>query len=143
MVQKLVPGVNMLPPCWRCCRHAGQRDLRQPRRDGDADQRAGAVHVRLGRAHVGALLDQLAGQADRQIERQLQPGQIEMFRHFLAREAAGQFGQQIALLRQLLLQRRQRLVRLRQRRFLRRDIAAGDLPEVELASQDSSRRSLP
>ena len=39
---------------------AGQRDVRQPVGDGDADLRAGGLQVGLGGADVRPLLDQLA-----------------------------------------------------------------------------------
>ena len=68
---------------------------------------AGRMQRRLGRAHVGALLDQLRRQADRQVLRQFQRREFECLGRLLARETAGQRGQQVALLRQLLLQRRQ------------------------------------
>ena len=45
----------------------GEGELRQPVGDGDADLGAGLVQLRLRGANVGALLDQLRRQADRQI----------------------------------------------------------------------------
>ena len=45
----------------------GESELRQHGGDGDADLRARLVQLRLGGAHVGALLDELRGQAERQI----------------------------------------------------------------------------
>ena len=46
-----------------------------------------------------------------------------------------QGGQQVALLRQLLLQRGQGLLHLCQRGFLRHDVAFGDLAEIVLTPQ--------
>ena len=57
---------------------AGESELRQPIGDGDADLGAGLVQLRLRGAHVGALLDELRRQAQRQIGRQPQRRQREV-----------------------------------------------------------------
>ena len=114
---------------------AGQRDVGQPVGDGDADLGAGRLQVGFGGPHVRTLLDQLRRQADRQIARQPQCGEHELLRQSIARKAAAQRRQQVALLRQLLLQRRQGLLHLRQRRLLRHDIGLGDLAKLALTPQ--------
>ena len=78
-----------------------------PRRHRHADLRAGRMQRLLRRAHVRPLLHQFRRQADRQVRRQLQVGELEASRDILAREPARQSGQRVALLRQLFLQRRQ------------------------------------
>src|SRR6185312_6124544 len=89
-------------------------DIRQPIRDGHADIGAGRVHVRLGLAHVRTLRHQSGWQAQRQVLRQVQTGQVESLLGCLARQAPGQHGQQVVLLIQLGQQRRQRRLELGQ-----------------------------
>src|SRR5271166_6207275 len=63
---------------------AGQRELRQLSGGGDADLCAGGMQLRLGRLDVRTLLDQFRRQADRQISRQLQRGELELLGRLLA-----------------------------------------------------------
>ena len=111
---------------------AGQVELRQPVGDGDADLGAGLMQLRLRGADVGALLRQPRRQADRQAGGQVQGGERQGGAAVLVRKAAGQRQQQMPLLRQLLLQRRQGGLRLRQLGFLRQHVGLGDAAEVEL-----------
>ena len=101
---------------------AAQRNIRQAVGDRDADLGAGGVKALLGLAHVRALGDELRGKAHGQFLRQLQAGQLELLGWVLAGETAGKSRQQIALLGQLLEQRRQRRGDLRELRLLRRDV---------------------
>ena len=101
---------------------AAQGDIGQPRGDGDADQRAGRMHIGFRGAHVGPLPHEFRGQAERQIGRQGQRLEIECLRHLGGRILPGQGGEQIALLRERLLERRQQLHHLRQRRLLHEHI---------------------
>jgi len=71
-----------------------------------------------------------------QILGQLQSGQLEFVRRRLAREAAGQDRQQVALLDQLLEQRRQGGGDLCELRFLRSDVEAAGIALLELISKD-------
>ena len=83
-----------------------QHDIGQAVGDGDADLCAGRMHVGFGLEHVRALRHQRRRQAYRQLLRQLQFGEIEGCIRGLARELAHQHSEQVALLRQLLEQRR-------------------------------------
>ena len=62
----------------------------------------------------------------------MQGVQIEGLGDFLTGKFAGQGGQGVALLRQLLLQRRKIQLCLRQGSFLRRDVRAGHLSQLLL-----------
>ena len=115
---------------------AAQRDLRQAVGDRHAELGVGRMQAGLGGAHVGALAHEIGGQAERQLARQAQRGQIEGCRRSLARKAPGKNGQEIALQGELLLQRRQQEPGLRDRRFLGHHIGQGDLPERVLLAQD-------
>jgi hypothetical protein len=86
---------------------AGELDIGQPVGDGDADAGAGGMHVGLGLHDVRPLLDQGRGQAERQVLRQGQAGQVDDRRRRLAGELAGEHGQEVVLLRKLGQQRRQ------------------------------------
>ena len=90
------------------------------------------MQLRFGRLDVRALLDQFRRQADRQLRRQVQRGELEFLGRCLARKPADQRRQQIALDGQLFLQWRQRRLSLRQRGLDRRDIRSRHLPELEL-----------
>ena len=57
----------------------------------------------------------------------MQPGEHEFFGRLAARQAADQRGQKMPLLLQLPLQRRQRLLDLRQRGLLRHHVRLRDL----------------
>ncbi len=81
-------------------------EARQARGDRDADQRACRMHEGLGRPDIRTLPHQCARQAHRQVRRQREMPQIECLQHFVGGELAGQRGQQIALHRKLLVQRR-------------------------------------
>ena len=94
------------------------------------------------RAHVGPLLDQLRGQADRQIGGQMQVRKSERFTRTRAGIDAGQRRDEIALLRECLAQRRQRCLGLRQSGFLRRQIAAIGIARVQLAPQCVAHRGV-
>ena len=100
------------------------------------------MHVGFRRPHVGPLIDQLARQADRQIGRQLQMGQIELLADLVGRILPGQRRQEVALLRQLLLKRRQQLLGLRQCRVLRQHVGLRRLTEVELPFQNIQQMAL-
>ena len=69
-------------------------------------------------AHVGALLDELRRQAHRQVGRQVQRGERQVIARGFVRKMADQRQQHVALLLELLLQRRQRRLRRRHLRFL-------------------------
>ena len=118
---------------------AGDGELRHLVGDGDADVGAGRMQLRLGGAHVGPLLDQLRGQAQRQVLRQFQLGEIEALAAILVRRAADQAHQLVALLGELLLQRRQRRAGLGQRRFLGQHVGARGAAQVELAAHHAER----
>ena len=94
------------------------------------------MQQRLGGQNVGPLRHQFGGQADRQVDRQMQLGEGEGLVRLLARRHADEGRDQIALLAKLLVQRRQQLLHLGKRGFLRHDIGLGDLAEAELAAQD-------
>ncbi len=83
----------------------------------------------------GRCSHQLRRQADRQVARQPQRRELELLDRLVARKTAAQRRQQVALLRQLLLQRRQGLLDLGQRRLLRHHVGLGDLAELALAPQ--------
>ena len=119
-----------------------QVDLRQLGGDGDADLGRGRMDVGLGGADVGPLLDQPCRQAERQVGRQLQVVELEVLGQRRAGQAAGQGGEQVALLGQRLLQGRQGRLGLRQRRLLGGDVGAGDGAEPGLALQDAERLAL-
>ncbi len=87
-----------------------------------------------GGAHVGPLLDELRRQAHRQLLRQLKLGELEALAAILVRRAADQAHQLVALLGELLLQRRQGGEGLGQRRFLRQHVGARGAAQVELAA---------
>jgi len=55
------------------------------------------MQLRFGRLDVRALLDQFRRQADRQLRRQVQRGELEFLGRCLARKPADQRRQQIAL----------------------------------------------
>ncbi len=114
----------------------GQFDIWQPVRDGDADLGAGGVQVGLGLEHIRTLRHELRRQAHRQLLRQLQARKLEFLRRRLARKPAGQNRQQVALLGQLLEQRRQRGGDLRELRFLRGKIKPAGIALGELVLQD-------
>ena len=88
---------------------------------------------RLGLPDVGPLADQGGGQRDRQLARQSELGKADMLAAILMRQPAEIGHQLIALLRQLLLQRGERCLGLRQRRLLRQHVRFGDGADVELA----------
>ena len=113
-----------------------QYDIRQSIRDGNADLGAGIVQVRFGLQHVRALFDERGGQTDRQFLRQLQTRKIELFRRLLAWKSAGEHGQEVAQLSQLLEQRRQRGLDLRQLRLLRGNVEPAGIALGELVLQD-------
>ena len=92
--------------------------------------------IGLGRPHVGALLDQCGRQTDRHLARQLERRNGECLDQFLARETADQRDQQVPLLDQLPLQRRQCLLDLGKRRLLRHHVGFSDLPKPLLAAQE-------
>ena len=116
---------------------ARERQVGQPVDYRDADQRARRMQVLLSRAHVRTLLNQFRRQAERQIPRQVQPGEIEFLGQITIGKAAGESDQQVALLRQLLLQRRQRLLDLRQRGLLRHHVGFGNLAGGELGPEQT------
>ena len=64
-------------------RHAagirGQRKVREPIGNSNADLGAGGMQVLLGLAHIGTLLDELRRKAHRQFLRQLQTRKLELF----------------------------------------------------------------
>ena len=94
------------------------------------------MQLLFGGADVRPLLDELRRQAHRQVGRQVQVGKPERLARPFVRKDAGQGGQQIALLRQRLAQRRQRRPRLRQRRLLGRDVGPIGIAQRQLALQD-------
>ena len=95
------------------------------------------MHIGFRRPHIGSLINQLAGQADRQIGRQFEMRKIELLYDLIGRQLPGERRQQVALLSQLLLERRQQLFGLRQRRILREHIRlAPPDRSIELPFQD-------
>ena len=93
------------------------------------------MKLRLRRLDVGTLLDEVRRQAQRQILGQLQPRKIEGLADLLARKAADERRQQIALLRELLLQTGQGRLRRVERRLLRQHSRARRRAEFELPLQ--------
>src|SRR5579871_5103841 len=93
------------------------------------------MQVLLGGANVGALLDKLRWHAEGKVARQPERGQREFLRRLLARQTTRQRRNQMALLRKLPLQRRQRLFDLRQRSFLGQNVRLCNLAGVELGAQ--------
>ncbi len=119
---------------------AGQRDLRQPVGDGDADLGAGGMQIApRPRGYRGAARPVCDGRLTGKSCGNCSEARSNFCAGRIAREAADQRREQIALLRQLLLQRRQRRLGLRQRRLLRRDVGPGDLAQRLLAAQDVER----
>ena len=121
-------------------RHRRGRKLQQGPAGADLSTRG--MQLRFGRTHIRPLIDQLRGQAERQILRKLQRGELDLLCRLLARQTADQRHQQIALHRQSLLQRRQCGLRLRQCRFNRCNVGPDHLPELELLAQDVERAGL-
>src|SRR3981189_1627382 len=72
----------------------------------------------------------------------LEVGEFEPLDHPIARQAAGERGQQIALLRQHLFERWQRGLGLGERGLLRGDVGAGDGAQALLLPQDAERLAL-
>ena len=95
------------------------------------------MQLRLRRAHVGALLDELRRQAQRQIGRQPQRRQRQMIVARIVGEAADQRQQHVALLLELLLQRRQRRLRVRHFRLLGQHVGARRGAGIELIVHDA------
>ena len=116
---------------------AGERDLRQAVGDRDADLRVRRMQVGFGHAHIGALAHEVGRQAERQLSREAERSAA---RNAAGRpslgKAPGQRREQIALLGELFLQRRQQQPRLRHRRLLRHHVGQRDLAAVVLPPQD-------
>ena len=93
-------------------------ELRQLIRGRHADVGGCRMELRLHRTHVRPLCHKLRRQADRQVPRQAHAGQIEFFLRLVAGQPAGERGELIARLCQLLLQWRQRRAGLRKLGFL-------------------------
>ena len=140
-------GRAQTPESGRCLEHltncqcgaagiCGQGDIRQPVRNCDSDLGAGGVHVGLGLEYIRTLRHQFRRQAHRQFLRQSQTRQIEWIRRRLVRKPSGQDGQKVALLGELLAQRRQRGGDLRELRFLRGDIQPAGIAFGILVAQD-------
>ena len=104
----------------------GERDIRQPAGARDADRGGGGMKIGLGGANVRTLRDERRGHAHRNCPRQLQLREPEFLFDLVKGEPAGESGQEVALERELLFKRRQRLLGLRERRLLRNDIGLGD-----------------
>jgi hypothetical protein len=115
---------------------ASMAKLRQHIGDRHADRGGCCVQILLRLAHVGTLLDDLRRQADRQIRRQGQIFQAKGFLRLIGGQPSQQGGQRVAGLPQLLLQRRQRLRRLRLRRLLGKQVELAGGPEPALALHD-------
>src|SRR5262249_13372759 len=114
---------------------SSESEVREPVRYRDAYLGARRMQVLLRGAQVGSLLDKLRRHADRQVARQLEAVKSELLRRLLVRQAAGECRKQMALLLQLPLQRRKRLLDLRQRGLLRHHVRLRDLAGVELLAQ--------
>ena len=76
------------------------------------------MELRLRRAHVRPLIHEPRRNADRQIPWQVHAVEIECLAGFVAGQLAGERGELVARLGQLLLQRRQGRAALRKLRFL-------------------------
>jgi len=98
-----------------------------------------SVELGLGYAHVQAMRHERRRQAHRQLLWQMQPGELEGLRERLAGEAPHEHRQQVARLLQLLLQRRQRLLHLREGGFLGGHVQLGDVPQCEPAPRQLER----
>src|SRR5579863_1400906 len=87
-------------------RHAAdircQVEARQTVRYGNPDLSASGMKVFLSLEHVRSLFNQLRREAHRQFLRQLETRKRKLFGKLLVRKSTGKFGEQIALLRQLL-----------------------------------------
>src|SRR5262249_41641030 len=114
---------------------SSESEVREPVRYRDAYLGARRMQVLLRGAQVGSLLDKLRRHADRQVARQLEAVKSELLRRLLVRQAAGECRKQMALLLQLPLQRRKRLLDLRQRGLLRHHVRLRDLAGIELRAQ--------
>ncbi len=79
---------------------------------------------------IRTLPHQRAGQAHRQVRRQRETPEIESLQNLVGRELAGQRSQQVALHRELLVQRRQGLLGLSENRFLCQNV---DLRRIAIA----------
>jgi hypothetical protein len=110
-------------------------DVRQSRGYGHADRGAGRVQLRLGHPHVRPLRDQPRWRADRQRPGQREVRKLEGRARALGRRAAEQRRQQVAVGLELLVQWRQRRLRLRQQRLLGGEVRRGGLAKVELPAQ--------
>ena len=97
------------------------------------------VQIGLGLQHVRPLLHQSGGQADRNVLRQCEGGQLEFLSGACAGIAPDQDRQLVVQLRLLLDQRRQGRGGRRQPRFLRGEIQAAGIALVELVFQDLQR----
>ena len=137
------PGPNSVPSAERLGVDAGiDHDVGEL--VGDATPTSAEAEWRLdfGRAHVGPLLDHLRRQAERQLLRQAQVGQPEALDQRLVGQPAGQGGEQVALLGQCLLQRRQGRLDLGEGGLLGGDVGAGHRAQARLAVQDVERVAL-
>ena len=94
------------------------------------------MHIGLCSANIGALRDQGRRQCHGQIPRQVQGVKRELpASRLLAWQTANQGSEQMSLLLQLALQRRERLLDLGERRFLRDDISFRNLAKTALLAQ--------
>ncbi len=94
------------------------------------------MQLLFGGAYIGALLNQLRGQAHRQLGRQLEVVQPECSTRPFARKGTRQRGEQVVLLCERLAQRRQSCFGLREGGFLQRQIVAIGIAGIELPLQD-------
>ncbi len=116
----------------------GDRELRQHRGHRDADPGIGGMKLCFRGAHVRALFDDLGRQRERHLRWQPQRSEIEE-RVFLVRQPPDQGTHQIARLLELLLERGERRLKLRERGFLRRHVDAHRLPQAKMSAQDLER----
>ena len=143
IVQKFVPGVNMLAAVLALLPRLAVSVICGSRAATATPICALALCMFASAARTsGRCSTSLPGRLTGRSSGSCNPARSKCSRDLLARETARQCGQQVALLRQLLLQRRQRLLGLRQRRLLRGDVAAGYLAQVELAAQDDQQVGL-
>ena len=91
------------------------------------------MQLSLRRAYVRTLLDELGRHAHGQVRRQLERREVELLLWIVAGQTTRQGRQEVAVLLQLLLQRRQRLLHLGERGILRRHLEPGHGSELELA----------
>jgi len=120
----------------RAARAGTQGDLRQQIADRDADLGRRRVQPGLGGQHIGPLPHQPGGHAHRQLARQRESGQLEARGRRIARKPTGQYGDEVALHGEVLLERRQASLGRGDQCLLRHHIGGCDGAEIELALQD-------